>query len=458
MKKQRRLKKILLFVCSICLVVSTWIGQETKVHAVDFPSITVSFDPSDESVIVEGVKDLTPDGPYNYSLEGYLNYQGERIETFCYGPRAKAYDIPEKMAYVFNWKDIEFILPCSGEYKFTCYMTALYWDPNTQKEVKEKGPKTTIDITLHKVDESTNWGPGLPNTTVEAYDLKQIKGKDKTLVIEEPEYSWNIYGKDIEKIPDANISLKVVTNPEEFAYGGVPEFFGNTLIYKIGIEHDGEFGFTAMLRYNIGTEQIGRFAHLFYVVGDGTFEYLCSTLVDENGYALFPFSHASEYIIAVTDEEYTGQKLNPKVEETVEEEPEVAPETGATEPESEVPEADGPETAGTGSEKEEPSTEGSGDGEPVSDAPIEKDTNVGSDSFEKENPENDETRIESGASNDTASEKESGASIGIIGGADGPTAIIVAGSVGNLLGWVIGAVVAVAVVVVGIILAVKRKK
>ena len=431
MKKQRRLKKILLFFCSICLVMSTWLSEETKVHAVDFPSINVSFDPADESVIVEGVKDLTPDGPYNYSLEGYLNYQGERIETFCYGPRAKAYDIPEKMAYVFNWKDIEFILPCSGEYKFTCYMTALYWDPNTQKEVKEKGPKTTIDITLHKVDESTNWGPGLPNTTVETYDLEQIKGKDKTLVIEEPDYSWNIYGKDIEKIPDANLSLKVVTNPEEFAYGGVPEFFGNTLIYKIGIEHDGEFGFTAMLRYNIGTEQIGRFAHLFYVVGDGTFEYLCSTLVDENGYALFPFSHASEYIIAVTDEEYTGQDLNPKVEEPVEEEPEIAPETGAPETEessaTEAPTTECPEP--TDSVEENPA--------------IVENTSV------------EETQESSKESN--SKEDNKGVSIGIIGGADGPTAIFVASSPSGIGLWA-GIGIAVVVVAVIVIIVVKKKK
>ena len=442
MKKQRRLKKILLFFCSICLVVSTWIGQETKVHAVDFPSITVSFDPADESVIVEGVKDLTPDGPYNYSLEGYLNYQGERIETFCYGPRAKAYDIPEKMAYIFNWKDIEFILPCSGEYKFTCYMTALYWDPNTQKEVKEKGPKTTIDITLHKVDESTNWGPGLPNTTVETYDLEQIQGKDKTLVIEEPDYSWNIYGKDIEKIPDANLSLKVVTNPEEFAYGGVPEFFGNTLIYKIGIEHDGEFGFTAMLRYNIGTEQIGRFAHLFYVVGDGTFEYLCSTLVDENGYALFPFSHASEYIIAVTDEEYTGQDLNPKVEKPVVEAPEITPET--------EPEVDSNSNLNKDSEA-------SPDATPAVTPEVSPENN------DETWPDNeDEGREESTTSTDSSGSDEgsanTGASIGIIGGADGPTAIFVAGSFGGVWLLVAIGVVLVAAITVVVILLLKKKK
>lgn len=61
-------------------------------------------------------------------------------------------------------------------------MTARYIDAQGNG-VEEKGPKTTINITLHKKDESTNWGPGLPNTTVEDYDLGQIKGKDKTIKV-----------------------------------------------------------------------------------------------------------------------------------------------------------------------------------------------------------------------------------------------------------------------------------
>lgn len=39
-------------------------------------------------------------------------------------------------------------------------------------------------------------------------------------------------------------------------------------------------------------------------------------IVDENGMATFTFTHASDYILAITDEEYTGQELNPKPVET----------------------------------------------------------------------------------------------------------------------------------------------
>ena len=78
----------------------------------------------------------------------------------------------------------------------------------------------------------------------------------------------------------------------------------------MNIEHSAEFGFQAILDYKIGEQYTGKYANLFYVVGDGTFEYLGGPIVDENGVASFVFTHASDYIIAITDVEYTGQKLN----------------------------------------------------------------------------------------------------------------------------------------------------
>lgn len=129
--------------------------------------------------------------------------------------------------------------------------------------VEENGPKQTITITLTKKDESTNWGPGLPNTTVETYDLGQIQGKDKIILIEENGYTWTIHGTDIESVPDANLSLAITQNPQIFVSNGVDEFFGDTIASK--------------------------------------------------------FTHASDYIIAVTDVEYTGQELNPKPAEPTEE-------------------------------------------------------------------------------------------------------------------------------------------
>jgi hypothetical protein len=71
-------------------------------------------------------------------------------------------------------------------------------------------------------------------------------------------------------------------------------------------------------------------------VGDGTFEFMEGVVVDESGNASFAFTHASDYVIAVTEVPYEGQELNPKPEPETESEPEAEKQSEAIE-ESEVP-------------------------------------------------------------------------------------------------------------------------
>lgn len=313
-------KKIAAVLLMICFVFCTVALTAVDSYAVSFPTLNVTFESNDQSVIVDGLPKTSADGSISYRIDGYLNYGSERIETFCYNPNFYEYHIPEKQGYIFNWADAEFLLPCSGEYTFTVYVTAIV--PNGGPEPTfEKGPKQSISFYLKKQDESTNWGPGLPSTTVESYDLGQIKGKDKKIVMEEDTYTWTILGTDITSVPDNNLSLKVTADPETFQNEGVDLFFGETVSEKFNIEHEGEFGFKATLSYKLGSEHSGRYANLFYVVGDGTFDFMESVLIDENGVANFSFTHASDYIVAITDEEYTGQELNPQPEEPVIEEP-----------------------------------------------------------------------------------------------------------------------------------------
>jgi len=276
-----------------------------------FPAISVEFDGGEESVIVSGIPEKDANGDW-YQIRGYLNYQGERVETFCYAPYVYPYHVPDRQAYIFNWKDIEFILPCSGEYQFTTYLTKLVGNDEIA------GPKTTITIYLTKQDESTNWGPGLPNTTVGKDLLENIQGTDESWRIEEDIYNWSLNGQDIITVPDQNVSLKVTTDSPDFPTEGIKDFFGYHMTIKFSIDHDGELGFTATLEYMVGKEYAGMYANLFYVVGDGNFEFVESSLVDEEGYASFYFTHASDYIIVITDEPYEGQDLNPQAEESTE--------------------------------------------------------------------------------------------------------------------------------------------
>lgn len=71
---------------------------------------------------------------------------------------------------------------------------------------------------------------------------------------------------------------------------GVDEFFGDTIASKFSIDHTGDFGFTAILDYFLETEYAGKYANLFYVIGDGTFEFMEGVLVDEKGFVSYKFT------------------------------------------------------------------------------------------------------------------------------------------------------------------------
>ena len=348
MRKEKIMKSITLYLLSVIILFTGFLGTKIEAHAVTLPNFTLTFDGTDQSVILAGCPAYDSTGTVQFELNGYMNYQDERVETFCYAPSVYPHHIPEAQAYIFNWADTEFLLPCSGEYQFTAYVKAHYFAADGTA-VTETGPKQTITITLTKKDESTNWGPGLPNTTVETYDLEQIQGKDKTITIEEDGYTWTINGKDIETIPEQNLSLAITKNPDTLDAQSVSVFFGNTVASQFSIEYSGDFGFISILDYYLGPEYAGKHANLFYAKSDGTFEFMEGVLVDEAGFASYHFSHASDYVIAVTDVEYTGQELNPKPEEPAVDpanpETEESASSTTTEAETENPAADANDTS-----------------------------------------------------------------------------------------------------------------
>lgn len=205
----RKVSKFL-FIMAVFIFSFFWFSMDTQ--AVSYPNLTLEFEETDQSVIVAGVPAYDSTGATRYEIQGNLKYGDEKVESFTYAPEVMPYHIPEKQAYIFNWADAEFLLPCSGEYVFTAWVVAR--DANNGFAKIGTSPAVSITFTYIKADESTNWGPGLPNTTVEAYDIGEIQGKDQTIVIEEEGYTWTIAGTDVEVVPEENISLKITENPE----------------------------------------------------------------------------------------------------------------------------------------------------------------------------------------------------------------------------------------------------
>ena len=102
MFKHITLKNLTYTFLTFALILATFTYSKLEAYAVTFPSINVTFDSTDESVIVDGIPAYSADGSVEYQLEGYLNYGKERCDTFCYAPHVRAYDEPSKMAYIFN--------------------------------------------------------------------------------------------------------------------------------------------------------------------------------------------------------------------------------------------------------------------------------------------------------------------------------------------------------------------
>lgn len=336
MKLVANVKRIILgfLMCLCCFALCSLEAQ----------ALTLEFDSTKKEIIVAGVPET--DGTYNYSVNGYLKFGDERVESFCYGTASIGYDIPEAQAYIFTYADKEFILPGSGTYVMTAWIEtrdAATWDD------LGKSDWTTLEFYYQKDDESTNWGPGLPETMVEDWEIANLEGTNKNMVVsggsESYPYTWTINGADVYSVPaeDVNIDLQILSMDARFD-GNIP---GDEITnIKIDIAHSGDFGFTAKLDYSLGAEHAGRYANLFYVLPTGNYEFIQSCQIDENGVATFRLNHASSYYIVIRDEAYAGETI---VEPVPEPEPEISEPT--------VSESEQDFTMDTGTESLAPSEE-----------------------------------------------------------------------------------------------------
>lgn len=81
----------------------------------------------------------------------------------------------------------------------------------------------------------------------------------------------------------------------------------------ISIEHNGEFGFTAVMTINMEKKNVGLLANLFYynkkaADGSGKLEFMCADEIDADGNADLTFTHASDYTIVIDKEPMDGSK------------------------------------------------------------------------------------------------------------------------------------------------------
>lgn len=132
--------------------------------------------------------------------------------------------------------------------------------------------------------------------------FEQAMGQNIEIVIElENGFKWTINGEDITKPMD--IDLGVNEGADNIPVMIINEVTGGCDYTEITLSHDGDFGFTAVLTIDAGEENEGFYANLYYYV-DAGLDFICADKISSKGMADLTFTHASEYIIVIDNENH----------------------------------------------------------------------------------------------------------------------------------------------------------
>jgi len=159
--------------------------------------------------------------------------------------------------------------------------------PEQQTEQEEK---------IHKVDMTVT--SVVPS---ELFGMMQEKNVDLELEMGNG-ITWLIHGNSMEQIPedeiDMGVELGTTVIPEEILQktAAGQDTIGLTLL------HEGEFGFDADLMLSLDKKYSGMIANLFYYdPAMEQLEFITDAQINEEGMAGFTFTHASEYVIIISE-------------------------------------------------------------------------------------------------------------------------------------------------------------
>lgn len=144
-------------------------------------------------------------------------------------------------------------------------------------------------------------------TTIPKSFFAAIAGKDMTVILNMGSYYWTLKGKDVKTARDS-IDMGLV-------YGNDLSLVSNRYLskldevdyidlYQMSLNHDGGFPFDAKLTLNLGKGNSGSFGNMYYVNENRKkLDYMESATIGKTGNASYDFSHASSYVIVVSEEQ-----------------------------------------------------------------------------------------------------------------------------------------------------------
>lgn len=142
------------------------------------------------------------------------------------------------------------------------------------------------------------------STTVPGNIIESVAGRDITIIFDMGDgITWSVNGKSVTADNIQDINLGVSRDTKNIPVDVINHVTGERYSMTITIEHDGEFGFTAVLTVNMEKKNAGLYASLFYYnKAAEELEFVCADEIDAEGNAELSFTHASDYTIVIDEE------------------------------------------------------------------------------------------------------------------------------------------------------------
>ncbi len=140
--------------------------------------------------------------------------------------------------------------------------------------------------------------------SVPASVFRAIRHKDVTIIIDVSDsIKWVINGLNITSPKEINFGIS--NNANSITTDMFDTLIGKKAVMEFTLGHNGDLGFTGTLLMNLGKQYAGYYANLFYYnPKTKVLEFISAPVVGNEGYAEFLISHASEYAIVISENNY----------------------------------------------------------------------------------------------------------------------------------------------------------
>ena len=184
------------------------------------------------------------------------------------------------------------------------------YDPE-ESEVSEEEKLQTVQINMNE------------STILDAEKLIRVKDDDKKLQLNMPNsITWNIDLASIQDVENLNVNMAVTMGKADVPKDVIATVTTEEHYELMTLEHEGEFGFEAVLSVPVKEEYIGMVANLFYYnPKTDELEFIGASRVSSTGQASFEMNHASEYVIVFANDSMATVLNEAIVEETTSYEP-----------------------------------------------------------------------------------------------------------------------------------------